>query len=87
MFEDAQRAAEHLVSGLSKDERWALLEDHIEDELVHQEEELRRALQLHALGQVVCPRVTQRQWGDVLNGKSNLKHWIHLRRLEHATGI
>lgn len=77
MVRGAVRAA---VAYLGEEERWVLLQRWLERETAGKGEAAKRSLRLEALRSIVCPRVGDREWDDILREHPTVRWSDELRR-------
>lgn len=80
---EASEAARAAVAYLGEEERWALLQKWLEKEPAGQRKAGKRSPRLEALRSIVCPRVDDRVWDNILR-EHRQAHWAGELRLANA---
>jgi hypothetical protein len=82
----ARNAARSAVAYLGEEERWALLQTWLERETASERKAGRRSLRLEALRSMVCPRVKDREWDNVVRENRSVR-WVDDLRQANTEAI
>jgi CheY-like chemotaxis protein len=82
----ATQAARRAVAYLGEEERWALLQDWLEKETAGKRKAAKRSLKLEALRSIVCPRVSDREWANIVR-EHRSGRWADELRVANALAI
>jgi CheY-like chemotaxis protein len=80
----ATEAARTAVAYLDEEERWALLQEWLEKETAGKS--AKRSLKLEALRSIVCPRVSDREWSNIVR-EHRPGRWADELRVSNALAI
>lgn len=80
---EASEAARTAVAYLGEEERWDLLRKWLQKEPAGRRKAGRRSLRLEALRSIVCPRVNDREWDNVVREREPVQ-WADELRLANA---
>jgi hypothetical protein len=83
---DAREAARAAVAYLGEEERWALLQVWLAKETAHKRKASRRSFRLEALRSMVCPRVKDREWDEIVR-EHRPGRWAAELRMVNAAAI
>jgi hypothetical protein len=77
---EATEAVRAAVEYLDEEERWLLLQRWLEKETAGMSKAANRSLRLEALRSIVCPRVGDREWDDIVREHRTVLWSNELRR-------
>lgn len=79
-------AAKAAVAYLDEEERWVLLQKWLDKESAGRSKAAKRSLRLEALRSIVCPRVPDWQWDDIVRDHRPTR-WAYELRMANALAI